>query len=261
MTTTRMNYRVHAGPESDPVRSQARSVVRLVKLFKQHAPPPAADAQQQQQQQQSFTADAKGTVDKAFFAKIFTAVMATPEGRAELQAVLAENQERVATMLRAERVEVRDARLATAAGQVGLGLRSSGFALEPHRSRVVDWGDAQCVADVYYREIEAVVKRVTGATRTFCNGHLVRRSGDSDGPLGKLFTAIAGPIRFVYVRARVVAEPDAAPSLPARRARLVPRHRGLATEGVQHGRHQARTPALPHDPGAGCLVSGRLLPC
>lgn len=54
------------------------------------------------------------------------------------------------------------------------------------------------VQAIYYREIEKVAAAATGATRTFCNGHVIRKSGDSDGPLGKLFTAIAGPIQFVH---------------------------------------------------------------
>lgn len=63
MTTARFNYRVQASPEGDPVRAQGQSVVRLVKLFKEHMGPARAAGS-------SFTADAKGTVDRAFFAQV-----------------------------------------------------------------------------------------------------------------------------------------------------------------------------------------------
>lgn len=126
--------------------------------------------------------------------QIFTAIVGTDEGRAELQAILDDTQQNVATLLRVERRVVLDARVPTPS----LGLFSSGFQLQPHVSGVTDWNDPEHVAALYYREVETVAKQATGASHAFCNGHLIRKSGDASGPLGKLFTAIAGPIRFVH---------------------------------------------------------------
>ena len=56
------------------------------------------------------------------------------------------------------------------------GLDSSGFMLVRHQSRVQNWEDERQVAATYYREIEEVVKRETGARRVFCNSHVCRDS-------------------------------------------------------------------------------------
>lgn len=69
-------------------------------------------------------------------------------------------------------VRIHDARPDLAAGRID--LDRSGFTLTGHVSAVRDFRDEAEVARVYYREIEALIPRVTGAARAFVRGHLVR---------------------------------------------------------------------------------------
>eukprot|EP00729_Bicosta_minor_P003303 gene3303-5060_t len=169
MTTTfgTFNYRAAKGQQSDPVRAQGDSIVKLVSLFKKHLQSPGESGTDQTTSNASSSFDI--TDVKSQIMEVLTIIMATEDGRLELQSILEEQKRSVATLLLAERKLVLNGRTAAAAVQA-----------------------------IYYREIEKVAAAATGATRTFCNGHVIRKSGDSDGPLGKLFTAIAGPIQFVH---------------------------------------------------------------
>jgi len=55
-------------------------------------------------------------------------------------------------------------------------LFAHGFELHPHVSAVCDWQNPEEVSRVYYREIEELVKRATGATLTVCGRHVLRGS-------------------------------------------------------------------------------------
>jgi hypothetical protein len=183
------NYRKSASPDGDPIRAQSESIVQFVSLIKKYTVSGNVDLAG------SFSKkDAKGTFDKSAITNVFGSILKNEEGRKELQYILKSSSRTVAKLLQGERKNVLNARVK---GRT-FALDKTGFQLEIHKSKVSNWDDPEQVADTYYREIENLVKRLTGATRTFCNGHLVRKSGDSDGPLGKLFTAVAGPIQFVH---------------------------------------------------------------
>jgi len=188
-TYGQFNYRKSASPDGDPIRAQGESIIQFASLLKKYTLSGDVDLAG------SFSkTDAKGTFDKAAITNVFGSIFKNKEGRKELQYILKNSSRSVAKLLHGERKIVLNARLEDNT----FALDKTGFQLEHHKSNVSNWDDPEHVADIYYREIENLVKRMTGATRTFCNGHLVRKSGDSDGPLGKLFTAVAGPIQFVH---------------------------------------------------------------
>src|SRR6185436_7494104 len=62
--------------------------------------------------------------------------------------------------------------------QSELGLDVQGFALKEQRSAVRDFWDDDEVRHVYYPEVEALLKGVTGASRVFIFDHLQRRRVD-----------------------------------------------------------------------------------
>lgn len=70
-------------------------------------------------------------------------------------------------------VQIRNARLLSPAPT----LDGRGFALQPHRTRVQDFYDAAEVENVYYPELEQLVKDATGASSVVVFDHTVR--GDS----------------------------------------------------------------------------------
>src|SRR3954464_5362704 len=69
-------------------------------------------------------------------------------------------------------VDIADGRRAA-----GLGLEQNGFVLVPHATAVRDFFDAGELASVYYREVEELVKKVSGAKRVVVFDHTLR-SGD-----------------------------------------------------------------------------------
>lgn len=75
-------------------------------------------------------------------------------------------------------VLIHDARPQLAAGNID--LDANGFALLRHASQVADFQDAAEVKAVYYPEIEALVKRRTGAAAVFVTQHLVRTEDTRD---------------------------------------------------------------------------------
>src|SRR5262245_6837505 len=73
----------------------------------------------------------------------------------------------------ARAVRIRDGR--PLAGQFA--LERNGFVLVEHATRVADFFDRERILEVYYREVEGLVKRVSGAQRVVAFDHTVR-SGD-----------------------------------------------------------------------------------
>src|SRR5436190_15283331 len=70
------------------------------------------------------------------------------------------------------RVEIANGRAAA-----GLGLEKNGFVLVPHATAMKDFFDAGELESVYYREVEELVKKVSGARRVVVFDHTLR-SGD-----------------------------------------------------------------------------------
>ena len=69
------------------------------------------------------------------------------------------------------RVEIRDGRLET------FSLDGNGFALVPHATRVGDFLDEKQLKEIYYPEVEALIRQVSGAARVVVFDHTLR-SGD-----------------------------------------------------------------------------------
>jgi hypothetical protein len=69
------------------------------------------------------------------------------------------------------RVEIRDGRLET------FSLDGNGFALVPHATRVADFLDEKELKGIYYPEVEALIRQVSGAARVVVFDHTLR-SGD-----------------------------------------------------------------------------------
>ena len=77
------------------------------------------------------------------------------------------------TVVRA--VRIRDGR--PLAGQFA--LERNGFVLVEHATRVADFFDRPRILEVYYPEVEELVKRVSGARRVVAFDHTVRSGDDS----------------------------------------------------------------------------------
>ncbi len=73
------------------------------------------------------------------------------------------------------RVEIRDGR---AAG--GLSLDGNGFVLVEHRSAVRDFFDVEELKRTYYAEVEALIRRLTGAGRVVVFDHTLRSGDESE---------------------------------------------------------------------------------
>ena len=115
-----------------------------------------------------------------------------PEAVAELEAAVAAQQQLTALSRHAVQMPIHNARLLDDPS-----LHDYGFQLERHTSKVTDWQDDAQIAEIYYPEINKLVKQVTGATHTFSNNHLRRQSEPEtggDGPLAKLMSAARGPV-------------------------------------------------------------------
>ena len=72
-------------------------------------------------------------------------------------------------------VRIRDGR--PLAGQFA--LERNGFVLVEHATRVADFFDRPRIPEVYYPEVEELVKRVSGARRVLAFDHTVRSGDDS----------------------------------------------------------------------------------
>jgi hypothetical protein len=126
------------------------------------------------------------------------------------------------------RVEIRDAR---SAGE--LSLDANGFLLVEHRSAVRDFFDADELKRVYYPEVEALIRRVAGASRVVVFDHTLR-SGDEGEREARLvrepvlsahndYTEWSGPQRVREVMG------DEAQRLLARRFAIVQAWRPIAS--------------------------------
>lgn len=115
-----------------------------------------------------------------------------PEAVAEFEAALDAQRELNALTRYAAEMPIFNARLFKDAN-----LDAAGFQLERHPSKVSNWHDGNQVAELYYPEINALVKKLTGATYTCSNNHLLRQSEPEQGghgPLAKLMAQSRGPV-------------------------------------------------------------------
>ena len=58
-------------------------------------------------------------------------------------------------------------------------LEGSGFVLVEHRTAMQDFFDEQELKSVYYREVEALIKRESGAARVVLFDHTLRSGDDT----------------------------------------------------------------------------------
>lgn len=103
----------------------------------------------------------------------------------------AKDHDRDHMVLEPHRVEIADARQADPAP----GLEREGFTLVPHRSAVTDFEDADATATIYAREVEALIREVTGADHVVARGTVLRfsRQQNRDAYVNSL------PAGFVHV--------------------------------------------------------------
>lgn len=73
------------------------------------------------------------------------------------------------------RVEISNGREAR-----DLGIDSNGFMLVEHRTAMRDFFDAKELKQVYYPEVEALVKRIAGASRVIVFDHTLRSGSESE---------------------------------------------------------------------------------
>jgi len=132
-----------------------------------------------------FTKSQRGVEDNV--SRVIRELNHVPEAIAEFEAALEARRLLDALSRHAIRMPVRNARLLTDAS-----LHECGFQLERHTSKVTDWEDDRQLADIYYYEINELVKHVTGATHVFSSNHLLRQSEPEDGGNGPLAKLMAG---------------------------------------------------------------------
>ena len=88
-----------------------------------------------------------------------------------------------------------------------LSVEREGFQLVRHRTAVDDLYDDEAVAGIYSREIEALLRDVTGASRAVAFDH-TRRSDRADGAANP--DGSRGPARIVHVDYTVTSGPERA---------------------------------------------------
>ncbi len=123
---------------------------------------------------------------------VIEALKPITEATREFEAALAAQRELNALSRNPVETEIHNARLLTDAS-----LDGCGFQLEHHISAVSDWQDDAQVTGIYYDEINALVKAITGATHAFSNNHLRRESEPEhggNGPLAELMAQSRGPV-------------------------------------------------------------------
>ena len=65
-----------------------------------------------------------------------------------------------------------------------LSLEKNGLVFVEHKTKVTDFFDENQVKSIYYREIEQLIRRQSGASRVVIFDHALR-SGDERGTRGK----------------------------------------------------------------------------
>ncbi len=125
-------------------------------------------------------------------------------GRAESPRIGSRESRRANTSF--QDVTIHDARPRLEAGDID--LDRAGFTLTGHQTRVADFHDADAVAERYYREMRDLICRVTGASRAFVRGHLIRTENPVD------FND--GYARFVHCDYNIARRRDMAHELLAR---------------------------------------------
>src|SRR5213078_2811120 len=70
--------------------------------------------------------------------------------------------------------ETRRVNIGNARELADASLEANGFVLARHDTRVRDFFDAQELKNVYYAEVEALIKRVSGAKRVVVFDHTLR---------------------------------------------------------------------------------------
>lgn len=141
-----------------------------------------------------FTRAQRGAEDNV--SRVIRELNQVPEATAEFEVALDARRQLNALSRHSVEVPVRNARLMKDAS-----LDSCGFQLERHASKVTDWQDERQIAEIYYQEINDLVKRLTGATHTFSNNHLLRETEPDvggNGPLAKLMAQSRGAIHNVH---------------------------------------------------------------
>ena len=124
-------------------------------------------------------------------------------------------------------VVVRDAR--AIAGR--LDLEKNGFVLLNRPTAVKDFSDKEAIRQVYYPEIEALLKEITGATRVLCFGEMVRSdaAGTPDSRLPARGAHVDYDEPTVQWWTRQVLEADEAERLLKHRHVLINLWRPIAT--------------------------------
>jgi hypothetical protein len=140
-----------------------------------------------------FTRAERGAEDNV--GRVIRELSRVPEAIAEFEAALDARRQLNALSHHPVEMRVRNARLLEDAS-----LDGCGFQLERHESNVTDWTDEHQIAGIYYAEINDLVKRVTGASHTFSNNHLLRETEPEVGgnPLAKLMAQSRGAIHNVH---------------------------------------------------------------
>ncbi|KLO08365.1 methyltransferase [Schizopora paradoxa] len=78
-------------------------------------------------------------------------------------------------------------------------LDKTGFQFVKHVSEEKDFLDEDRIKSVYYKEVEALLKKETGAKRVFIFGHAIRRNYANDDPTKTGANQYRGPIENVHV--------------------------------------------------------------
>ncbi|PSR97274.1 hypothetical protein PHLCEN_2v4337 [Hermanssonia centrifuga] len=81
--------------------------------------------------------------------------------------------------------------------EYGLSLDTSGFQFVKHTSVEKDFTDKAKIQEIYYKEVEELLKKQTGAKRVFIFDHTIRRRPDSD----KIIEGepVRGPVESVHI--------------------------------------------------------------
>lgn len=99
-------------------------------------------------------------------------------------------------------------------------LAREGFALVPHTSKVGDFRDAEAVSRIHIREIEELVRKLSGASQVVVTGSGILRFGERSADCGQYFNSY--PARFIHVD---ISDPTARAFAARARPHAGPAHR------------------------------------